>query len=151
MKKAVFPGSFDPFTLGHLDIIHRAMPLFDKIIIAIGINADKNYRFSLEKRISFIEETFEGDPKIRVTSYHGLTASFCKKIGAGFILRGIRNTTDFNFEQSIAQTNHAIAGIETIFLVSSPEVIHISSTIVRDIMRYNGDYSSLVPPAVIKE
>ncbi|SRR5690554_1354138 len=150
MRKAVFPGSFDPFTLGHLDIVTRALPLFDEIVIAIGINADKKYMFSLEERKRFIEETFQDSPKIKVETYHGLTAAFCNEIGAKFILRGIRNTTDYNFEQSIAQTNYAIANVESIFLVSSPKVANISSTIVRDIMRYDGDYSPLVPKAVKK-
>jgi len=151
MRKAVFPGSFDPFTLGHLDIVSRAIPLFDEIIIAIGINADKKYMFSLEERLNFIKETFQDNPKIKVATYNGLTAVYCEKIGAQFILRGLRNTTDYNFEQSIAQTNYKIAGIESIFLVSAPEVSNISSTIVRDIMRYDGDYSFLVPKAVRKE
>lgn len=151
MKKAVFPGSFDPFTKGHLDIVQRALPLFDKIVIAIGINADKKYMFSLQERKDFIKETFSTNPKIEVHTYEGLTAAYCQEIGADFILRGLRNTTDYNFEQSIAQTNAAIAGIESIFLVSSPEVANISSTIVRDIMRYNGDYTRLVPKSVRKK
>lgn len=151
MKKAVFPGSFDPFTLGHLDIVTRALPLFDEIVIAIGINADKKYMFSLEDRQAFIKETFRDNPKIKVQTYQGLTATYCQEIGAKFILRGLRNTTDYNFEQSIAQTNLAIAGVESVFLVSTPIVANISSTIVRDIMRYNGDYTSLVPEAVRKK
>lgn len=150
MKKAVFPGSFDPFTLGHLDIVSRALPLFDEVIIAIGINAEKKYMFSLEERVNFIKETFQDNPKIKVDTYHGLTALYCNKIGAQFILRGLRNTTDYNFEQPIAQTNFKIAGIESVFLVSAPEVSNISSTIVRDIMRYDGDYTFLVPEAVRK-
>lgn len=151
MKKAIFPGSFDPFTLGHLDIVTRALPLFDEIIIAIGINADKKYMFSLEERQVFIKETFRDNPKIKVETYEGLTATYCQEIDAKFILRGLRNTKDYNFEQSIAQTNLAIYGIESVFLVSTPEVAHISSTIVRDIMRYNGDYTSLVPKVVRKK
>ena len=148
MRKAVFPGSFDPFTLGHLDIVSRALPLFDEIVIAIGINADKKYMFSLNERLKFIKDTFKDNPKVKVETYHGLTAVFCKEIGAKFILRGLRNTTDYNFEQPIAQTNYKIAGIESVFLVSAPEVSNISSTIVRDVMRYNGDYTFLVPKAV---
>src|SRR5690625_4388869 len=107
MRKAVFPGSFDPFTLGHLDIVSRALPLFDEIVIAIGINADKKYMFSLNERLKFIKDTFKDNPKVKVETYHGLTAVFCKEIGAKFILRGLRNTTDYNFEQPIAQTNRA--------------------------------------------
>lgn len=151
MKKAVFPGSFDPFTLGHLDIVTRALPLFNEIVIAIGINADKKYMFSLEERLTFIKETFRDNPKIKVETYKGLTAAYCQEIDAKFILRGLRNTTDYNFEQSIAQTNLAIAGVESIFLVSTPGVANISSTIVRDIMRYDGDFTSLVPKAVRKK
>lgn len=151
MRKAVFPGSFDPFTLGHLDIVLRALPLFDEIIIAIGTNADKKYMFSLDERLEFIKNTFKDNPKVNVETYHGLTAVYCKEIGAKFILRGLRNATDYNFEQPIAQTNYKIAGIESVFLVSAPEVSNISSTIVRDIMRYDGDYSFLVPSAVRKK
>lgn len=151
MKKTVFPGSFDPFTLGHLDIVTRALPLFDEIVIAIGINADKKYMFSLEERVAFIKETFKDNSKVKVDTYQGLTFTFCQQIGAEFILRGLRNTTDYNFEQSIAQTNLNIGGVESIFLVSSPNVANISSTIVRDIIRYKGDFHSLVPEAVRKE
>lgn len=150
MKKAVFPGSFDPFTLGHFDIVSRALPMFDEIVIAIGINADKKYMFSLEERLAFIRETFKGNPKIKVATYQGLTYTFCQEIDAKFILRGLRNTTDYNFEQSIAQTNLQIGEVESVFLMSSPHVANISSTIVRDIMRYDGDYRSLVPKAVRK-
>lgn len=151
MKKAVFPGSFDPFTLGHLDIVSRALPLFDEIVIAIGINADKKYMFSLEERMAFIKESFPNNPKVKVATYQGLTFAFCQEIGAKFILRGLRNTTDYNFEQAIAQTNQNIGEVESVFLVSSPNVANISSTIVRDIMRYDGDYSTLVPKAVRKK
>ncbi len=148
MKRAVFPGSFDPITLGHVDIVKRALLLFDEIIIAIGTNADKKYMFSLEERTSFIERTFEQEKKIKVKTYTGLTALLCKEENAEFILRGLRNSTDFNYEQAIAQTNHSMAGIESIFLMCSPEVSNISSTIVRDILRNAGDASNLVPPSV---
>lgn len=148
MKRAVFPGSFDPFTLGHLDIVERALPLFDEIIIAVGINADKKTMFSLEQRLNFIQDTLKDLPNVKVKSYSGLTAKFCLEEEAGFILRGLRNTTDLNFEQPIAQTNFAMAKVESVFLVCKPEVSNISSTIVRDIMRNDGDYSALVPPAV---
>jgi len=148
MKRAVFPGSFDPITLGHIDILNRALPLFDEIIIAIGINADKKTMFSLEQRLRFIEDTFQRESKIKVKEYSGLTVKFCLSENARFIVRGLRNTSDFNFEQPIAQTNFKMAGIESIFLICAPEVSNISSTIVRDIMRNNGDYSKLVPSAV---
>lgn len=149
MKRAVFPGTFDPITLGHLDIIQRALPLFDEIIIGIGYNASKKTMFSLEERLQFIEEAFEGTDKIKVKSYSGLTAQFCLEEDAQFLIRGLRNSTDLNYEAPIAQTNYKIASVDTIFLISSPEVSNISSTIVRDILQNGGDYSSLVPSSVI--
>lgn len=145
MKRAVFPGSFDPITLGHMDIIERGLTLFDEIIVAIGSNADKKYMWSIEERIKYIEKAFEGNPKIKVASYKGLTVDFCKSVDAKFLLRGLRNSLDFSYEKSIAQNNTKLAGVESIFLVCSPEVSHISSTIVRDIARNKGDYSNLVP------
>jgi len=148
MKRAVFPGSFDPVTLGHLDIIERALPLFDEIILAIGINLDKKYMFSLEDRVRFLEETFKVETKIIVKTYNGLTVDFCTKEKAAFILRGLRNTIDLEFEKTIGQTNYRLAGIETVFLISSPGKSHISSTVVRDIKKHGGDYSILVPDAV---
>ena len=150
MKKAVFPGSFDPITLGHVDIIKRALPLFDEIIIAIGTNSAKKYMFPLEKRIAFIKETFKNEPKITVTSYTGLTINFCAKNKIDFILRGLRNPADFEFEKAIAQTNRKLAGIETVFLLTGTNTSFISSSIVRDILRHNGDVSLLVPKAVVK-
>lgn len=150
MKKAVFPGSFDPITLGHFDIINRALPLFDEIVVAIGINADKNYMFSLEERMNFIKKTFRGEPKITVTTYKGLTVDYCKTIDADFILRGLRNPADFEFEKAIAIANRKLSGIETVFLLTSAETSYISSSIVRDIMRNNGDASILVPNSVLE-
>jgi len=151
MKRAVFPGTFDPITLGHIDIIQRALPLFDELIIAIGVNAAKKTMFSLAERIQFIEEAFKGESKIRVKNYTGLTAMFCISENAQFIVRGLRNTTDLNYEQPIAQTNFQMAKVESIFLVSSPEVSNISSTIVRDIIRNGGAFSNLVPSSVQKK
>ncbi len=148
MKKAVFPGSFDPLTLGHIDIIDRAIPLFDEIIIAIGINADKKYMFSLEQRKKFIEDTFANNPKVKVDTYKGLTVDFCKKNNIEFIVRGLRNPADFEFEKAIAQTNRNLSGIETVFLLTSAQTSFISSSIVRDVMRNGGDASSLVPRSV---
>ncbi|NGX83608.1 pantetheine-phosphate adenylyltransferase [Aequorivita sp. KMM 9714] len=148
MRRAVFPGTFDPITLGHLDIINRALPLFDEIIIAIGVNADKKTMFTLEERLKFIEDIFKNEEKVSVESYSGLTAKYCIEKDAQFIVRGLRNTTDLNYEQPIAQTNYQMANVETIFLICSPEVSNISSTIVRDVMRNNGDYSKLVPTSV---
>ncbi len=148
MKRAVFPGSFDPVTLGHVDIIERGLTLFDEIILAIGINLEKKYMFSLEERVRFLEETFKGESKIIVKTYNGLTVDFCVKEKAAFILRGLRNTIDLEFEKTIGQTNYRLAGIETVFLISSPGKSHISSTVVRDIKKHGGDYSILVPDAV---
>jgi pantetheine-phosphate adenylyltransferase len=149
MKKAVFPGSFDPMTLGHVDIISRALPLFDGIVIAIGVNAEKNYMFSLQERIAFIEKTFADEKKITVKTYRELTVDFCKTINAHFILRGLRNPADFEFEKAIAITNRKISGIETVFLLTSAETSFISSSIVRDILRNNGDASLLLPEGIV--
>jgi len=124
MKKAVFPGSFDPITLGHQDIILRALPLFDEIIIAIGINEAKKYMFTLEERVDFIKETFKNEPKITVTTYKGLTIDYCKEVNATYMLRGLRNPADFEFEKAIAQTNRKLSGIDTLFLLTSADIIH---------------------------
>ncbi|CAN5192402.1 pantetheine-phosphate adenylyltransferase [soil metagenome] len=148
MKTAVFPGSFDPITLGHVDIIERALPLFDTIILAIGVNTDKKYMFPLEDRVKFMEETFKGSSKIKVMTYEGLTVDFCKKQQAKFILRGLRNAIDLEFEKTIGQTNFKLAGIDTVFFISSSGQGHISSTVVRDVRKNGGDYSFMVPASV---
>lgn len=148
MKKAVFPGSFDPITLGHQDIILRALPLFDEIIIAIGINEAKKYMFSLEERVEFIKDTFKNEPKIKVTTYKGLTIDYCKEVNADYMLRGLRNPADFEFEKAIAQTNRKLSGIDTLFLLTSAETSYISSSIVRDVLRNGGDFTILVPDSV---
>lgn len=147
MKRFVFPGSFDPFTLGHVDIVNRALPLCDELIIAVGENSEKKYLFSLEQRISFISNTCL-DPKIKVASYKGLTIDFCKTIEVTAILRGLRNPADFEFEKSVAQINRRLSGIETLFLLTASDLAYISSSVVREIMIHGGDYSSLVPKAV---
>ena len=144
-KRALFPGSFDPITIGHVDIIKRALPLFDEIIIAIGVNAEKKYMFPLEDRKQFIEDAFKEFDGVTVKTYKGLTADFCKAQNAQYILRGVRNTADFTYEQTIAQANAEVMDVESVFLVASPAVSHVSSSIVRDIARNGGDYSSLVP------
>ncbi|MDO4229063.1 MAG: pantetheine-phosphate adenylyltransferase [Capnocytophaga sp.] len=148
MKKALFPGSFDPITLGHYDIIHRALDLFDEIVVAIGVNNEKNYMFSVEQRKEFIEKAFSNEPKVKITTYQGLTVDFCKEINAQFILRGLRNPADFEFEKAIAHTNRTLSKIETVFLLTAARTSFISSSIVRDVIRNNGDYTVLVPESV---
>ncbi|MDP3311980.1 pantetheine-phosphate adenylyltransferase [Lutibacter sp.] len=149
MRKALFPGSFDPITLGHVDIINRALPLFDEIVIAIGINSDKNYMFSLEERLKFITDNYKNEPKITVKTYSGLTIDFCSKIDANFILRGLRNPADFEFEKAIAQTNRKLSKIETVFLLTSADTSFISSSIVRDVIKNGGDATGFVPKSVL--
>ncbi|MDC1030386.1 pantetheine-phosphate adenylyltransferase [Flavobacteriaceae bacterium] len=149
MKRAIFPGSFDPITMGHVDIIKRSLPLLDELIIAIGVNSTKKYMFSLEQRKAFIEATFADEPKIKVDTYSGLTVDYCKSIDAKFILRGLRNPADFEFEKTITQVNRRLSNnIETIFLLTSSENSFISSSIVREVIQFEGDYSSMVPKGV---
>jgi len=148
MKRAIFPGSFDPITKGHYDIINRGISLFDEVIVAIGINADKKYMFSLEDRKRFIEEAFKDEPKVKVITYEGLTIDLCKKENAQFILRGLRNPADFEFEKAIAHTNRKLSKIETVFLLTAAKTSYISSSIVRDVIRNGGDYTVLVPDSV---
>ena len=148
MRKAVFPGSFDPITLGHYDIIKRSIPLFDEIVVAIGVNADKKYMFTLEERKRFIEESFADMPSVSVVTYEGLTIDLCKKLNAEFIVRGLRNPADFEFEKAIAHTNRKLSKIETVFLLTASNTSYISSSIVRDVIRNGGDYKLLVPDSV---
>jgi len=148
MKKAIFPGSFDPITLGHVDIINRGATLFDEVIIAIGENSSKDYMFSIDERVAFIESAFKDNPKISVMNYSGLTIDFCKEIEVDFIMRGLRNPADFEFEKAIAHTNRHLSTLETVFLLTSSQTSFISSSIVREIIRYEGDYKKLVPNSV---
>jgi pantetheine-phosphate adenylyltransferase len=150
MKKvAVFPGSFDPFTIGHEAIIRRAMSLFDEIIIAVGANALKKNYYSLKTRKEMITRVFENEPRVRVDHYEGLTVDFCKEHGAGYLLRGLRTAADFEFERAIGQVNKSMApGIESVFLLTVPEHSFINSTIVRDIIKNGGDASKFVPAAI---
>ncbi len=149
-KIALFPGSFDPITLGHVSVIRRAQPLFDKIIIAIGVNSEKNHMFSLEKRKAWIEAVFKDDSAVEVQKYNGLTVEFCKYVGAGFILRGLRTSADFEFERSIGQINRKLyPEIETVFMLTEPEFTPISSSIVRDVFRNGGDITGMVPKEVV--
>ncbi|MCI4641655.1 MAG: pantetheine-phosphate adenylyltransferase [Flavobacteriaceae bacterium] len=149
-KIAVFPGSFDPLTLGHLDVIQRGLTLFDQLIIAIGVNTEKKYMFSLEERVAILTDTFKEENKIKIHTYSGLTVDFCQEIGAHFILRGLRNPADFEFEKAIAHTNRKLTEIETVFLLTSSGKSYISSSIVRDVIRHKGDFSVLVPPSVLQ-
>ena len=146
MKIAIFAGSFDPITRGHEDIVLQAMPLFDEIIIAIGVNIDKKYEFPLEKRIKWIENTFAEYPNVKVVSYEGLTVDLCKKMNAGFIIRGLRNSTDFEYESIIAEANKKLnPEVETVFFLSEPSLRCISSTVVRDVLKNNGNISTFIP------
>ncbi|MDX1684694.1 MAG: pantetheine-phosphate adenylyltransferase [Saprospiraceae bacterium] len=143
---AVFPGSFDPITIGHIDLVNRALPLFDQIIIAIGINSKKKTFFTLEQRTDWIKEVFKNNEKISVESFEGLTVDFCERKNARYLLRGLRNASDFDYEKTISQINHIVGKkIETIFLISKPELSHVSSSIVREIIGAGGDVSVFLP------
>lgn len=148
MKKAIFPGSFDPITIGHVDIIKRAMKVFDEIIIAVGDNTDKKYMFPKEKRVEFVKQTFKNYNSIQIESYNGLTVDFCKKNNTEFMIRGLRNPADFEFEKGIALTNRKMTDIETIFFLTSPENSFVSSSIVRDLIRNSGDYKLFIPKGI---
>ena len=149
MKIAVFPGSFDPITLGHYDIIERAVPLFDKLIIAIGQNSAKKYMFPLEQRMEFIKKAVAHFPNVEVDYFENLTVDYCTEKGANYILRGLRNPADFEFEKAIAHTNRVMSKIETVFLLTAARTSFISSSIVRDVLRNGGDISQLVPESVL--
>ncbi len=152
MKIAVFPGSFDPITNGHVDLIRRAVPLFDKIVVAVGINSQKKYLYSLDQRLRWLEAVFSDEPKIEIGNYEGLTVNYCKTIKANYMLRGLRNASDFDYEKTISQLNAVIGdNMETVFLISRPAFSHVSSTIVREIIRGKGDVSAFVPPIISKE
>lgn len=149
MKIAVFPGSFDPITIGHYDLIIRSLSLFDKVIVAIGTNSVKSYLFPLETRIEWLRQVFKGNEKIEIDHFEGLTANYCKKINANYLIRGLRNTSDFEYEKTISQVNHILTGgLETIFLISAPNFSHISSTIVREVIKGGGDVEPFLPKGV---
>lgn len=146
---AVFPGSFDPITTGHVDLVRRALTIFDEIIIAIGVNSQKQTLFPVEERKRWIQKVFEGDSRIRVDVFEGLTVHYCKKVDAHFLLRGLRNASDFDYEKTISQLNHIVGeDVETLFLISKPEFSHISSTIVREIIKGGGNAKPFLPEGV---
>ena len=148
-RKAVFPGTFDPVTTGHVDIIKRALPLFDEIVIAIGVNSQKQTLFGLGERKKWLERVFDNDPRIRVDTFEGLTVHYCKKIGARYLIRGLRNVSDFDYEKTISQLNHIVGDrVETVFFISRPEFSYISSTIVREIIKGGGDAGPFIPAGV---
>jgi pantetheine-phosphate adenylyltransferase len=150
-RSCVFPGTFDPITLGHVDIIRRSLPLFDRIIVAIGMNASKVPMFSGEQRLYWIEEIFRDEPRVTGAIYEGLTIDFCRKVDARFILRGIRYVSDFEYEKTIADANRALdPGLETVFLTGEPKYTSVASTIVRDIIRNGGDASPFLPETVMR-
>lgn len=150
MRIALFPGTFDPITLGHLDIIDRAMPLFDKLIVGIGRNANKQPMFSEEQRLQWILDCYKDNPKVEAVAYEGLTVKCCNEVGAKFILRGIRYVSDFEYEKAIADMNRSLdKKIETVFLTCSPQFTSVASTLVRDVLRNGGDVSQFLPQSVI--
>lgn len=149
MKIAVFPGTFDPITTGHVRIVERALPLFDKVVVAIGHNSQKKTLYSLEQRLKWLEDVFAKEPKISIDYYEGLTAKFCNTVGAHFLIRGLRNASDFDYEKTISQLNFIVGdNLETVFLISEPEYSHISSTIVREIIKGGGDVAAFIPQKI---
>ena len=147
-KTAIFPGSFDPFTVGHENIVRRGLSLADKIYIAIGFNSNKKDFFPIEQRVKWIEKVFEDEPKIEVVTFEGLTVDFAKQLNCTFILRGIRTSADFEYERAIAQVNKSMSGIDTVFLLTSPEHTPVNSSIVRDILKHGGDASKFIPEKI---
>ena len=149
MKKAIFPGSFDPITTGHIDIIERAIPLFDEIYLAIGENSQKKSLFDLEQRVEWLRKISENYDNVRIGTYVGLTVNYAEELGVKYLIRGLRNSSDFDYEKTISQLNSIIGkGLETVFFISKPEYSHISSTIVREIIKGKGDVGAFVPEQI---
>lgn len=148
MKKAIFPGTFDPFTIGHASLVRRGLAVVNEIVIAIGVNDSKKSYFSVDKRIEMIREMYANEPRVTVEAYDSLTVDFAKEVGADFILRGIRTVTDFEYEKTIADMNRKISGVETLVLFTEPEYTHVSSTIVRELLRFNHDIAEFVPDEI---
>lgn len=148
MKRAIFPGTFDPFTLGHYSIVNRGLTMFDEIIIGIGINHSKKTLFSLEKRQEIIQHSFSAEPRVKVASYNSLTVDFALSVEAGYILRGLRTVGDFEYERSIADANKKLTGIETVILFTESEYSFISSSVVRDLYSYGKDITTFLPPNI---
>lgn len=145
-KIAVFPGSFDPFTIGHESVVRRSLELFDKIIVAVGVNSGKAPLMSADSRVAMIREVFKNDSKVECELFEGLTVDFCKKVGANYMLRGIRTSSDFEYERAIAQVNkRMLPEVESVFLLTSPEHTPVNSTIIRDIIRNGGDAAQFLP------
>ena len=145
MNKAIFPGTFDPFTIGHYSVVKRALTFMDEIVIGIGINENKNTYFPTEKRVAMIKELYRENPRVSVRSYNGLTVDFAKEVGARFIVRGIRTVKDFEYEETIADINRKLSGVETILLFTEPELTCVSSTIVRELLTFHKDISQFIP------
>jgi pantetheine-phosphate adenylyltransferase len=148
MKRAIFPGTFDPFTIGHYSIVKRGLTFFDEIVIAIGLNQAKKTLFSVEKRLDIIQQAFNDETRVRIESYDCLTVDFAKSVEADYILRGLRSVSDFEYERSVADANHKLTGIETVILFTESEYSFISSTVTRDLILYGKDISSFLPPNV---
>lgn len=148
MRRAIFPGSFDPFTIGHFSIVKRGLNIFDEIVIGIGHNQSKRTHFSIEKRIEMIQEAFEDEPRVKVQAYSTITVDFAMEVNADFILRGLRSVGDFEYERTIGDNNRILTGVETVILFTEAEYAHISSTVARDLISYGKDISSFLPPNV---
>ena len=148
MKRAIFPGTFDPFTIGHYSIVQRGLAFFDEIVIGIGLNQAKKTLFSVEKRLELIEQAFKDEPRVKIASYNSLTVDFAKSVGAEYILRGLRSVGDFEYERTVADANRKLTGIETVILFTEAEYSYISSTVTRDLISYGKDISAFLPPNV---